>query len=158
MDMEQQPKLEKATFTFSQEGNCVDGGSEDLTIRCESSLGIDGDEGCFYVLETEGWSIDSVEELQKLFDRINKVITKSQKDHLTEMMEISQKAGLYEDDSPKTDFLGRPADRIFTEVDIADAIYMSKVGNGSVNGPVRLLTHEIIQKLKDRKWPKKQQQ
>ena len=150
--MEQQPKLEKATFTFSQEGNCVDGGSEDLTIRCESSLGIDGDEGCFYVLETEGWSIDSVEELQKLFDRINKVITKSQKDHLTEMMEISQKAGLYDDDdSPKTDFLGRNIEKIFTEVDIADAIYMSKIITG-------ITTHQIIEKLKDRKWPKKQQQ
>jgi hypothetical protein len=132
MDMEQQPKLEKATFTFSQEGNCVDGGSEDLTIRCESSLGIDGDEGCFYVLETEGWSIDSVEELQKLFDRINKVV---------------KKVEIYDDKSPKTDFLERPIDQIFTEVDIADAIYMSKVN--------QLTTHQIIEKLKDRKWPKK---
>lgn len=74
--MEQQPKLEKATFTFSQEGNCVDGGCEDLTIRCESSLGIDNDGGCFYVLETDGWSIDSVKDLQKLFDRISKAINK----------------------------------------------------------------------------------
>jgi hypothetical protein len=75
--MDQEPKLENATFTFSQETNCVDEGDiEELTIRCESSLGIDNDEGCFYVLETERWSIDSVEELQKLFDRISKVINK----------------------------------------------------------------------------------
>lgn len=146
MDMEDKPKLENASFTFTQETNCVDGGDiEELVIRCESSLGIDRDEGCFYVLKTKGWAIGSVEELQKLFDRINKVITKSQKDHLTEMMEISQKAGLYED-SPKTDFLGRPADKIFTEVDIADAIYISKISGKS--------THEIIEQLKDRKWPK----
>jgi hypothetical protein len=46
-----------------------------LTIECESSLGIDNDEGCFYVLKTDtGWSIDSVNELQELFDRINKSI------------------------------------------------------------------------------------
>ena len=74
--MEQEPMLESATFTFTQDGNCVDGEGEQLVIRCESSLGIDGDGGCFYILETEGWAIDSVKELQKLFDRISKVIKK----------------------------------------------------------------------------------
>lgn len=76
----EQPKLLAASFEFTQEGNCVDGGTvadiEILNIRCESSLGIDNDEGCFYVLKTEQWSIDSVDDLQKLFDRINKVINK----------------------------------------------------------------------------------
>ena len=66
--------LEKVTFEFSQEGNCIDGGDEVLEIRCESSLGIDRDEGCFYVLKTEQWAIDSTDDLQKLFDRIQKVI------------------------------------------------------------------------------------
>lgn len=70
------PKLEKATFEFSQEGNCVDGGMEELTIRCESSLGIDNDDGCFYILETKQWAIDSAQDLQELFDRISKVIKK----------------------------------------------------------------------------------
>lgn len=74
--MEQQPTLERATFTFTQDGNCIDGGDEQLVIRCESDLGIDRGGGCFYVLETEGWAIESVDELQKLFDRINKVIKK----------------------------------------------------------------------------------
>lgn len=73
--MEEQPILENASFTFTQESNCVDGGDiEELIIRCESSLGIDRDGGCFYVLKTDQWSISSVEDLQKLFDRINKVI------------------------------------------------------------------------------------
>ena len=31
---------------------------------------------CFFVLKTEKWSIDSVEDLEKLFDRIRKVINK----------------------------------------------------------------------------------
>lgn len=75
--MEQpQPKLESAIFSFSQDGNCVDGDFELLDIRCESSLGIDNDGGCFYVLKTERWAIDSVDDLQKLFDRINKIINK----------------------------------------------------------------------------------
>lgn len=69
------PLLEKATFEFSQEGNCVDPDAiESLEIRCESSIGIDRDEGFFYVLKTEGWSIDSLQDLQKLFDRIHKSI------------------------------------------------------------------------------------
>lgn len=72
-------KLEKATFEFSQEANCISSNDnvEILTIECESSLGIDNDNGCFYVLKTEtGWSIDGVEDLQKLFDRINKIVKK----------------------------------------------------------------------------------
>ncbi len=70
--------LERATFEFSQDVNCISDtdGAEFLTIECESSLGIDRDEGCFYVLKTKQWSIDSEEDLKKIFDRIQKVIKK----------------------------------------------------------------------------------
>jgi len=70
--------LERATFEFSQDGNCISDSDqyEFLTVECESSLGIDRDGGCFYVLKTEKWSIDNVEDLQKLFDRIQAVIIK----------------------------------------------------------------------------------
>lgn len=73
------PKLEKMSFTFSQEGNCVGttDTTEELTIECDSSLGIDRDKGCFFVLKTQtGWSIDNEEDLKELFDRITKVINK----------------------------------------------------------------------------------
>lgn len=75
------PKLEKVTFEFSQEANCVstNDGCEILTIDCESSLGIDNDQGCFYVLKTEGWAVDSVQDLQNLFDRIQKSINETYK-------------------------------------------------------------------------------
>jgi len=71
------PKLDKATFEFSQEPNCCASNDihETITIECESSLGIDNDEGCFYVLKTEGWAIESTQDLQDLFDRIQKSIT-----------------------------------------------------------------------------------
>lgn len=72
----EQPKLFAASFDFTQEGNCIDGDIEELNIRCESSSGIDNDGGCFYVLKTKQWSIDSVDDLQKLFNRISKVINK----------------------------------------------------------------------------------
>jgi hypothetical protein len=74
--MSNKPKLEKCSFSFCQDAN-INGSTdefEELTIECESSLGIDNDEGCFYVLKTNGWSIDNVNDLQELFDRIDKVI------------------------------------------------------------------------------------
>jgi len=76
MEEENKPLLENATFNFSQDGNCVDGGYEYLEIRCESSLGIDRDGSCFFILKTERWVVDSSEELQALFDRIKKTIDK----------------------------------------------------------------------------------
>jgi hypothetical protein len=75
--MNKKPKLEKCSFTFTQDGNCngTTDEVEQLRINCESSLGIDEDEGCYYVLKTgTGWSIDNVNDLQELFDRINQVI------------------------------------------------------------------------------------
>ena len=76
MEEENKPILENATFNFSQDGNCVDGGDEFLEIRCDSSLGLDRDKSCFFILKTERWSVDSSEDLQALFDRIKKVIGK----------------------------------------------------------------------------------
>lgn len=70
------PKLEKAIFEFSQDANCLSNPDEAefLTIECESSLGIDNDNGCFYVLKTKQWSINDEQDLKLLFDRIQKVI------------------------------------------------------------------------------------
>jgi hypothetical protein len=73
---DEKPRLNSATFEFTQEGNCVDGGFEEMTIRCESSLGIDNDGGCFYVIKTKQWAFEDVSELQELIDRISKVINK----------------------------------------------------------------------------------
>jgi hypothetical protein len=73
---EQGTLLEEATFRFSQDPNCLDSQDEYefLEIKAQSSLGIDRDGGCFFTLSTEKWSIDSVEDLEKLFNRIKKVI------------------------------------------------------------------------------------
>lgn len=76
--MEEEVLLERATFEFSQDGNCIsdNDAAEFLTIECESDLGIDRSEGCFYVLKTEKWSINDEQDLKKLFDRIQKAIKK----------------------------------------------------------------------------------
>lgn len=77
----EKPQMEEARFEFSQEANCMSGndGAEFLEITCLSDLGIDRTDGkCFYVLKTEGWSIDGVEELQELFDRISKSLKNQQ--------------------------------------------------------------------------------
>lgn len=73
----EKPLLEEAKFEFSQEGNCMSkiGEAEFLEIKCLSDIGIDRTDGkCFYVLKTESWSIDNVQELQELFDRIQKAL------------------------------------------------------------------------------------
>jgi len=76
MEEENKPLLEEVTFKFSQDGNCVDGGDEFLEIRCDSSLGIDRDGSCFFILKTEQWAVDSADDLQELFNRIKKIISK----------------------------------------------------------------------------------
>jgi hypothetical protein len=78
--MEDKPKLESASFDFSQGGNCVSSSDEAefLTIQCESSLGIDRDGGCFFILKTEKWSVDCEQDLKELFDRINTIVKKNE--------------------------------------------------------------------------------
>jgi hypothetical protein len=68
--------LEEATFKFSQGANCLTNEDEyeSLEIEAQSSLGIDRDNDCFFVLKTEKWSVDSVEDLEKLFNRIRKIV------------------------------------------------------------------------------------
>lgn len=68
--------LEKALFSFSQDANCLSDSDqyESIEIEACSSIGIDRDCDCFFVLKTEKWSVDSVEDLEKLFNRIRKVV------------------------------------------------------------------------------------
>ncbi len=73
----EKPLLESMEFTFSQLPNCMsdDHVLEELKIKVVSDLGIDrNDGGHFYVIETQKWSFDTVDELQALVDRIKKVI------------------------------------------------------------------------------------
>ena len=69
--------LEEALFKFSQDSNCLSDENEFLEIEANSSLGIDRDNDCFFVLKTEKWSVDSVEDLEKLFNRIRKIVIKT---------------------------------------------------------------------------------
>ena len=73
---EQGTLLEKASFTFSQDANCLTNEDEyeSLEIEAQSSLGIDRNGDCFFVLKTEKWSVDGVEDLEKLFNRIRKIV------------------------------------------------------------------------------------
>lgn len=68
--------LEEASFKFSQDANSISTRDEYefLEIEVQSPLGIDRDGGCFFVLKTDRWSIEGAEDLEKLFNRIKKVI------------------------------------------------------------------------------------
>ena len=66
------PYLNKATFNFSQEGN-TDGTTseyEELLIEIEGPVGSIDEKGGYFVLRTNGWSINDVNELSELFERI----------------------------------------------------------------------------------------
>jgi len=70
-------KLEKVTLEFTQEEHCASndmGGVELLTIECTSDLGITNTDGAYFVLKTEQWAINDVDELKLLFDKIEKAI------------------------------------------------------------------------------------
>ena len=74
--------LESASFRFSQDGNCLSSDEdsfEELIVEAESSLGIDRDGDCFFRIKTEGWSVDGVEDLEVLFNRIRRVIVRDTK-------------------------------------------------------------------------------
>ena len=70
------PDLDCMNIKFIQEGNTNDTTSEteSITIDLESSLGIDRDEGFFFVLKTDGWSFDSIEEFSELLKRVEKMV------------------------------------------------------------------------------------
>ena len=78
---EQGTLLEEASFRFSQDANCLSDRDEYefLEIEAHSSIGIDRDNDCFFVLKTQKWSVDSIEDLEKLFNRIKKVVINGKK-------------------------------------------------------------------------------
>ena len=70
-------KLEKVTFEFTQEEHCMSNemdGIELLTVECTSDLGITNTEGAYFVLKTEQWAINDIDELKLLFDKIEQAI------------------------------------------------------------------------------------
>ena len=72
----EKPELDRMTFYFSQEANCVNKSRdyETLEIPCHSDLGIDYNGGFFMVLKTKCWSIDSLDDLKALVERIERVM------------------------------------------------------------------------------------
>jgi hypothetical protein len=69
--MDNKPDLNHIIFSFSQEPNCVDGGEiETLEVRVESSLGVDYDEGGFFVIKTEQWAFDNITEFSEMLQRV----------------------------------------------------------------------------------------
>ena len=68
------PKLCEASFIFTQDSNCMNGREdvEEIEIKCRADIGIDAMESCFYEIKTECWSIDNLDELKMLIDRIEK--------------------------------------------------------------------------------------
>lgn len=77
-EIEEKPVLDKITYEFLQDTN-TNGTTgkrdedEKLTITYESVMSSLDDEPGFYVLRTEGWSINDESELIALFKQIKNV-------------------------------------------------------------------------------------
>lgn len=64
--------LESATFTFTQPEDCcgrINEEFQDLTIHTE-----DGGGGKYLVLSTERWAIDSIKDLECIFEKLYKIL------------------------------------------------------------------------------------
>jgi hypothetical protein len=71
----EEPKMESIVATFSQDGN-TNGSTSDievLEVRMEGVLS-DVKDDHYFVIKTEGWSFDSVEEIAYLCEQLKKVI------------------------------------------------------------------------------------
>ena len=75
-------KLDKVVYTFSQTANTngTTGEDEELTITHESVVDCLVEDEGFYVVRTDGWSIDSENELVDLFEEVlsDKVINQQE--------------------------------------------------------------------------------
>ena len=67
--------LHRASFEFSQDGNTdgTTGDCESLTIDVESCWMHDTEPG-YFVLRTEGWSMDSTDELEAITQKVAQAI------------------------------------------------------------------------------------
>ncbi|MEY4333878.1 MAG: hypothetical protein RLZZ196_2621 [Bacteroidota bacterium] len=73
MTEDQLPKLSEASFIFTQDSNCMNREDvEEIEIKCRADIGIDAMGSCFYEIKTECWSVDNLDELKMLIDRIEK--------------------------------------------------------------------------------------
>ena len=76
----EKPKLVKAKYIFEQEGNCNVGGYEEIKIQYESDLGVDNTDGGFFVIKTKSWSVNSAEDIDELFKRIESIMKKNDRE------------------------------------------------------------------------------
>jgi len=61
-------KIEKVVFYLAQEGTTND--YEEMTVELDSQTA-DISDGCFFILKTEGWSINEPSEMGEVFTQIN---------------------------------------------------------------------------------------
>jgi hypothetical protein len=67
--------LDGVKFNFSQEGNCIDGLEfEQIDIEIKNDIGHLETEGYFFVIRTNQWSFDSLDEFKSMIEKIEKSI------------------------------------------------------------------------------------
>jgi len=78
MGISKEPKVCRAHVGFEQEGNTLGTTEEVEEIDIFLEFAETEDEGPFYVIKTRGWSFDSLDDVQKLIDKANRVLNKEE--------------------------------------------------------------------------------
>jgi hypothetical protein len=75
-------ELYRVKFEFQQDAHCMSDSHDELemlTIECMTDIGIDASGSFYMVLKTDGWSIDSIDDLKALVKRIEKIMPPKKK-------------------------------------------------------------------------------
>ena len=67
--MQEGPQLESMKLVFSQRGDTIEPTAQILVVEIENTGG-----GCFFVLNTERWSFDAMDDLRAVLQQAEKAM------------------------------------------------------------------------------------
>lgn len=70
------PELSQVSVEFVQDGNTMGTTSEIETLKISLEFQLGEKDGPFYVIKTDGWSMDNPSELTELIKRTEKILNK----------------------------------------------------------------------------------
>lgn len=73
------PEITRIEVDFVQDGNTLGTTEECESLKLCFEFQLSEGDGQFYVIKTDGWSFDSVEELNKLINRVKPILQKNNK-------------------------------------------------------------------------------
>ena len=73
-EKENEPEISSVKVVFNQEGNTLGTTSEYESIEVSLEFQLSEKEGPFFVIKTEGWSFDDIQDIDKLVKKALKIL------------------------------------------------------------------------------------